>query len=195
MSLLTRYLSRIPSGWTSFPECRAKSVLFTRLVAMAERDWLPPQLVTRLDTPMLSTAWAPEVEQVALMLAIYDHRVHSAADEVAFHEDMLQLNLGLFKSPSYAPLVANAAPARLMRMMSDSWKLFHRGTSLDLREATPGRVLIDFRFPPLLYPEESIRTRTTSVRGALLSARAKGVQVHYAIEAPGHVCYEASWDS
>lgn len=195
MSRLATYLRRVPDGWASFPACRAKSVLFTRLVAMAERDWLPPELLARLDTPMLSTAWAPEIEQVALMLAIYDHRVHSAADEAAFHEDMVQLNMGLFKSPSYAPLVANATPTRLMRMMSESWKLFHRGTSLELRASSPGRVVMDFRFPPLLHPEESVRTRTASVRGALLSAGAAGVQVGYAVEAPGHVCYEATWQT
>lgn len=193
MSRLAQYLDRIPAGWASFPNCRAKAVLFTRLAALAEREWLPPELVKRLDSPMLSTAWAPEMEQVALMLAIYDHRVHGDADEAAYHEEMLRLNMKLFESPSYAPLVANASPARLMRMMSESWKLFHRGTDLQLREAAPGRVIMDFTFPPLLYPEESIRTRTTSVRGALMAAQAKGVQVHYSIESPGHVCYDATW--
>lgn len=192
---LQQYLERLPDGWASFPECTAKSVLFSKLVVHARSEWLPPELVQRLEHPMLPTTWAPEVEQVALMLAIYDHRVHSRADEARFHEEMVELNLELFRSPSYAPLVANAAPGRLIRMMSESWQLFHRGSTLTLRESHADRVWIDFRFPSLLFPEATVRTRMSSLRGALLAATAEGVQVDYSYESPGHVVYEASWHS
>lgn len=188
---LERYIAALPDGWASYPECAAKATLLHGALEMIPEDArgrLPVPLLARVAEPALPTAWAPEVEMIAMVHAAVDLR-----GAPALWDEVVQANVALFGRREYQPLVRTGDPARVIEQVSRSWRLFHRGTTFECLETAPGRAVLVHGYPPPLFPAIALRMRRASLEGVLLACGATGTDVHEEALAPGRTRYVVTW--
>lgn len=189
------YLRSLPAGWESFPECEAKGWLLFGMREMGGHTLeLPPQLEVRLSQGALPvTAWLPEVELVAMLLAVHDARVVTPGDEQALWEEIRAENVALFERPEYRALIIRGAPMKLLRHVGSRWNRFHRGTELELIEASDRAAVLDLSYPEGLFPIEALRMRTASLRGVLDACEVRDPAATVEEIAPGKARYSLRW--
>ncbi len=191
---LERYLASLPDGWASFPECMAKATLVHGALAMVPervRSRLPAPLLARTAEPPLPTAWAPEVEMIAMVHAAVDLR--GPGGEAALWDEIAQANVALFQRREYQPLLRAGDPGRAIEHVSRSWHLFHRGTTFEALESAPGRAVLVHAYPPPLFPAVALRLRRASLEGVLLACGAQRTAVAQEALEPGRTRYVATW--
>ena len=73
---VARYLTSLPNGLDSYPQCEVKGSVLRQLADSTPVPFpsqgLPPQLEALVETPPLPSDWIPEVHFNALMLAHED---------------------------------------------------------------------------------------------------------------------------
>ncbi|MCA9606544.1 MAG: hypothetical protein KC619_13155 [Myxococcales bacterium] len=193
---LERYLARLPDGWASYPECTIKATLVqAAFAAIPEGSMgrLPAPLLARASERVLSTSWAPEVEMIAIIHAAVDLRSETPGGEAALWEQVTQENVALFQRKEYRPLIRAGNPGRAIEHLSRSWNLFHRGTTFECLETTPGRVVLLHTYPHLLFPSLALRMRSASLQGILIACGATDADMREEALGPGRTRYVATW--
>jgi hypothetical protein len=191
---LERYLSGLPGGYDSYPECVAKGALVRNLLEREVVSQLLPALpepLRRLAAePPMGSEWIPEVHFDALLLAVADAGGRDDADLLVWTRNR---NRTLFRSPAYRILMAVASPAQLLRFAGARWGNWHRGTTLEVEGIGDDGVVCALRHPPGLFDRNLVRVYGEAFIAALELANARAPKVEVLSEEPRVARYRASW--
>jgi hypothetical protein len=111
-----------------------------------------------------------EVELQATVLAPADLR---RLDDQAFLGWNHQVNLGIYRNPSYRAVMAFMSPRTLLERGAARWDAFHRGTTLTVRRGEGvAAAEADLRFPAHLITPLLLRGYADAFRAALVHSRA-----------------------
>jgi len=193
---LERYLAELPDGWASFPDCVAKATMLQqtkKLLPAGFDDVVPEPILRRLSEEAPPTAWAPEVEHIAFVLAIVDLRAHAGRSPESMWTELAEENRKLMARREYRALLQTGAPERMFRQLEQGWHRFHRGTEFVCVEATPRSARLELRFPPALLPELALRMRVASIHGVLRACGVEGLDVEHWLVEPGRARYRVTW--
>jgi len=189
-----RYLSRLPRGLDTHPECTTKASVFrvfTESRSLRHFPWeeAPPAITTLLRTPVPHSAWLPEVQVMASILALADHSKLSDAEAVRwFHE----ANASLLGNRMYRALLSLASPTHLIQGVGARWSTFHRGTGIGMVQEGSS-ALATLQYPPFLYCELVARGQGEGLRVALSMSRAKDAEVELLHFGPRRSEYRVTW--
>jgi hypothetical protein len=172
---VAEYLDALPEGWKSYPECKASASLINALRAIgafADLATLPPALASLVSRPLRDDEWIPEVEYVALMLAILDDSF--GGDRRAFLDWASEANARRM-ARTIDPAILTTSLDVLLENTAALWNRFHRGTTLRVVGARRDGSMTRFDYPLRLYPAVLIdyiasacATSLTRVDAALL---------------------------
>jgi len=193
---LERYLAELPDGWASFPDCVAKATLLQQTQALLPEgldDAVPERIARRLAEEAPPTAWVPEVEHIAFVLAIADLREHAGRSRESLWAELSEENRKLMARREYRSLLQTGAPERMFRQLEQGWHRFHRGTEFACTEATVASARLELRFPPTLLPELALRMRVASIHGVLAACEVESLDVDYELVQPGLARYHIAW--
>ncbi len=187
------YLESLPQGLASYPEYQQKASiyrLYTEETAGLEvlAPALPDPLRALLDTPVVSSAWIPEVHATCLYLAIAD--LNGLSEEDLF-EDWLLFNRRLLSHRLYRMLLRVASPQLTIRGAGYRWGAFHRGLLLKVSGDGAHRMKVEMDSPEHLVPRIIAAGYGAAFRVAAEMAGAKKVQVTLA----EHTSIFARWES
>jgi hypothetical protein len=190
---LDDYLTRLPDGLASFPECRVKASLFRAALASyalgIPREGLPEPLVRLFDSPPPVTEWLPEVLSVAAHYAIID--AHELSDEAAV-DWMYQTNRQLAQSRLYRAITAVASPQLALRGAKLAWGMIRKGINLSVSlDGDSARVTVTH--PDGVWTELVHQATATGIRAVLESSRGTNVQVKLAVSRSDRAIYDCSW--
>lgn len=131
---MEQYIAALPKGLDSYPECQQKGSIFRSVFAGFDTrplaDALPPALAQLFRSPPQASEWVHEGRATAVYLAAADVLW---GDEL-FVTHAYKNNYALLDSTMYRILFRLVGSRRLLTKASSNWALFHKGTSLSLRE-------------------------------------------------------------
>jgi len=193
---LSDYLSSLPAGLDSHPECQAKgSVLRSTLecaqVPPVEEGVLPAPIQAVLRQLPSHSQWLPETVLWGAMFAIADL---AGMDEEAYLRWTRVTNAHRFANPVFRFLMSFTSPQMLMDIGASRWGAMHRGTRLTSERTGPQQATVALRFPTALFCELSLRSLGTAFLVALEHSRAKRPQVRLDRFDTSSACFEAQWD-
>jgi hypothetical protein len=186
------YLSSLPAGMESYPQCRARSSVAENLVRArppAPSAAAPPPFVAALFGPSLRT-WMPEVRLQTTALAIADHTRMSDEQFLAWAHDA---NAAMYRTATYRAIMSLFSPQILFQGGASRWNVFHEGTRLTFEGDGPGRGSAMLTFPPQLFTELLLRQFAQAFRAALLHSRAKASTVEVDSIGPTSARFVARW--
>lgn len=195
LARLEHYLSGLPAGLDSYPECLAKGALVRNTLeveAIPELERALPEPLRRLAAePPVGSEWIPEVWFDALLLAVSDVR---GLDDTRLGDWTRARNRALFRSPAYRILMAVATPAQLIRFAGARWSNWHRGSVLEMEGIADEGVRFGLQFPPGLFDASMLRVYGEAFTAALEMANARQPRVRV-LDASATSCrYLASWE-
>ncbi|MBL8684574.1 MAG: hypothetical protein JNK05_35695 [Myxococcales bacterium] len=131
---MEQYIAALPKGLDSYPECQQKGSIFRSVFAGFDTstlaDALPPELARLVRSPPQASEWVHEGNATAIYLAAADVLW---GDEL-FVTHAYKNNYALLDSTMYRILFRLVGARRLLTKAASSWALFHKGTSMSLRE-------------------------------------------------------------
>ncbi|MFO0696853.1 MAG: hypothetical protein U0230_24995 [Polyangiales bacterium] len=191
---LARYLRSLPNGLLSYPECEGKATMYREAVTKAPkplgRHGLDRLIVDYLDDPVPTTAWVPEVVNVAVYLALADGVFGSEEGLYAF---VGSLSDEIFRSPMYRVLMAVASPERLARAAERRWQHFHTGSGYSIRIGTNGTES-HITYPPYLFDRIYMTANTRAIEAGYRASGAKGARVEITSWSPTETVMRSVWD-
>jgi hypothetical protein len=159
------YLSRLPDGLDSHPQCQVKGSILASMLGSTpvpfSRAGLPAPLVALIDEPPLPNAWVSEVSFNALLMA---HEEQLAPDVLTAWVEAR--NRRLMRSPLYAVLFRVAGPERVLVGAANRWRAFRRGTELRVLDQAKGAATLLVEFPFRLYTAGIIGNITRALGAA-----------------------------
>lgn len=193
------YLSSLPKGLQSFPECRVRVLVFEhigRQYPELARDAPPGPLKALLAGSHDSSEWLPEVVGQVANLMVRDVCVPS--DE-AYCDWTYEMSLLSFGKPMLRQLMRLMSPALLVLGAAKRWSALHAGTELgtsgvrtvDDRSEVSGHL----RFPRGLFPELFLLGLCPAFRAALSLARGREIRVELGARSDVNAEYVVSWAS
>lgn len=193
---VTGYLSRLPRGADSYPECMVKASLIHN--AMASRPIGPevslPSSVRKLleHLPPVSM-WVPEVHFNILMLATLD--VHFGTRDLNGYRDWVYIqNRKLFQTPLYRAVFLVISPERLLYGMEKRWESFRKGSLLRVVVQGPREVELHLTAPPCLYASVHVIGMSEALRAGIDAAGGKRARAIGELRSETEVCYRLMWD-
>jgi hypothetical protein len=117
--------------------------------AFGDLATLPPALASLVARPLRDDEWIPEVEYVALMLAILDDSF--SGDRRAFLDWASEVNARRM-ARTIEPAILATSIDLLLKNTAVLWNRFHRGTNLFVTGAQRDCATTRFDYPPRLYP-------------------------------------------
>ncbi len=193
---VTSYLSRLPLGADSYPECMVKASLIHN--AMASRPLgddvpLPTAVRTLLAHLPPVSMWVPEVYFNILMLAILD--VHfGTRDLIGYRDWVYTQNRKLFQTPLYRAVFLVVSPDRLLYGMEKRWESFRKGSMLRTRQQGPREVELHLTAPPSLYASVHVIGMSEALRAGIDAAGGKRSRVLGDLLSETEVCYRLMWE-
>lgn len=191
---LELYLSSLPGGMASYPECQAKGVLMRRLVA--ERAFagavLAPMFRQMVEDPPVASEWVPEVHLRALGYALADA---CGLDDDGIVAVSRERDRGMFESPTYRMLMAASSPGALVRGADLRWANWHRGSTLEVEGLADDGVRVAVRFPPGLFDRLHLRTIGEAFLAALDLSQAREPRAQLIEAGAGLARYRVEWGS
>jgi hypothetical protein len=192
---MQEYLSRLPDGLDSYPECRAKASLYRAVFDNRSRDddfadRLPAALRPLALHLLPVTAWLPEVHSHAILLAMCDAWFESPA---AYLRHAYATQRELFSGPLYSILLRVATPRMLIRGASVRWHAFHRGTDIHARMVDRNAATIELVSPPDLWDPLATQALAEGFRALLDLSGSKHTDVRVLTSAAGGIEFSATW--
>jgi hypothetical protein len=191
---ITEYLSLLPQGAGSYPECQSRgstsrSHLATKGTGLLAQS-LPPNTARWVREPPLNSGWIPTVDFVCINLAIADH--HGMSD-AAYSQWIYRDNKEMFGNVIFRLLMSFASPALLLEQAEGRWAKFHRGVSFKVEPAPRNGARAVSTFPPNLFPKIVREGFGMAIKAALELSNARSVKVQLLEAEPGRSVYEATW--
>ncbi len=175
------YLEALPHGAASYPECRAKASAFREALAWrplprtsATVEGLPPVLAELVASPPPMNAWIPEVQAMAMGLAIADHHGMSDRELVAMIYD---LSRTLLSSPTYRYLMAADDLGAMLKHAHVRWTAMHQGIGLKADEVREHGCTFQMSFPSRLYDELLLKAYAATFKAGLDMTGRAGIEV------------------
>ncbi len=179
-----QYLSTLPRGADSYPECVCKGSVVRATVAELpvlspdEFAALPDCVRRVVADPPSPVEWTPTVHHNAVVSAVYDARF-AARGMSAFETSAFEKGTRLVGGPIYRVAFAMVGVERLLHASERRWAMLHRGTRLTLETCEGGRAVEVLTYPPHLFFEIPLRSLGQSIRAALATAGASDVLIGY----------------
>jgi hypothetical protein len=168
---VTEYLSRLPAGHASHPQCQVRAALLRR--ALEERPLelrhvaaLPAPVGRIVTCPPLDGEWLSDVWLACVVMAIHDAY---GMDEPTYLAWLRALNVRMFDGP-YRTFMKLASAEQLIQRAPERWSFFHRGSSLEIVDVAPGRCTLHLTFPPYLFHGLALRQFAAVFEAALQMA-------------------------
>lgn len=169
---VAEYLSALPAGWLSYPECECKASVYREALSTLgkplDTTGLDSLLVDYIENPVPTSMWIPEVINAGIYLAICDR---AFGDEERFLDWVYRVAVGTFEKPMYRALFYIASPERLARSGATRWAAFHRGTEYEVEVLAAG-AKSQWRYPPNLMPRLVVLGSSRAVQAAYRAAGA-----------------------
>ncbi len=169
------YLSALPHGAASHPQCVARAAMLRR--ALADRpltrdqvEALPAPVRAVATCPPLDGEWVSDVHLVCTLFAAAD--AHGLRDD-AYLEWMRDLNLRMFES-LFRTSVAAESPEEVLARAPERWSIFHRGSTLSVTAQRPGWARVRLAFPPSLFHGLALRQFAPVFEAALRISEPSG---------------------
>jgi hypothetical protein len=188
----SRYLSGLPSGLDSHPECKAKGSVFRNLLDGVPCDiaGLPGPLRRHMEEPPIASEWLPEAHLWGLAFAVADQ---GGMDDDRLHAWARERNRKLFEGPVYRTLMALVPPGTLFRFSANRWSAFHRGSSLEAGRVDDEGGRATLSFPAGLFDEQVLRFLSVVFRTALEASRARDPEVELLEATPTAGHFRVRW--
>lgn len=170
------YLASLPTGWASFPACRANGALLAQqrqgLDGILED--VPPELWPLRDVLAADGGWIPEVFHVGLVLAIRDARFTSDEACLAW---LGKVNREVLDRPEVTALFGTMRPGDVLRGVPRLWELFHDGCPARVEVVGESAARITVDHPAGLYPPFALASHRQTLAIALTKAGAAKLEV------------------
>jgi hypothetical protein len=187
------YLSRLPDGLDSHPQCQVKGSILASMLGSTPvpfvREGLPAPLVALLDEPPLPNAWVSEVSFNALLMA---HEEQLAPDVLSAWVEAR--NRRLMRSPLYAVLFRLVGPERILSGSANRWRAFRRGTELRVVAQAKGSATVQIDSPFRLYTASIVDNITKAWGAACEVAGARNFVGEVETLTDVSACCRARWD-
>jgi len=190
-----QYVDSLPRGLESYPECRVKASM-----ACALLDDPPPALsLSKLPAPLralvepapLASAWLPEAQSIALMIAV---RELAFSDDAGYLQWAHEVLGDLFSGPLYRMIFALMSPDRLARGGSKRWQAMHQGTSRELVDLGANGHLGRICYPRNLYCRLFIELNVQAFSAVYSLSRARDPAVRVVNWTPTESVLEVVYD-
>jgi hypothetical protein len=198
-SSASAYLSSLPKGLDSFPECRVRVLVFEhigRQYPELARDAPPGPLTDLLAGSLDSSSWVPEVVGQVANLMVRDACVPSDA---AYCDWTYEMSLLSFGKPLLRQLMRLMSPALLVLGAAKRWSALHAGTDLGTsgvrNVGDRSEVVGQLRFPRGLFPDLFLIGLCPAFRAALSLARGRDIRVELGARSEVSAEYVVSWAS
>ncbi|MGC4118616.1 MAG: hypothetical protein QM765_29470 [Myxococcales bacterium] len=193
---LAAYLSALPQGLASHPECQAKGAMVRQMVSDPPEglptDALPAEIRQVILSPPLNSQWVPDTWFFGALLVFADQRKLSARGYVDW---MVDANRKLFKSPVYR-LLSLATPSILLSLGAATWGSTHRGTKLEVHGQTSGKsgsAVLSFPEGHYSHPDV-LGAIQAGVQVAIELSNAKNPRLTVARTTPTTAEFTATWE-
>jgi hypothetical protein len=192
---LASYLSFLPEGLASYPECQAKGALVRAVVdceplSDVPEGALPAPIRSLINTPPTNSQWVHDTVYFGAMLALADYR---HMDEARFTEWLHEINRRVFKSQVYRMLLSLTSPGVLLTLCSSTWGTMHRGTTLKVIESDKGHGIAELTFPERAYDRPVIQAIEFGVLVALEQSNVKAPAVTLGTVTTTSARFDARW--
>lgn len=175
---LETYLSGLPAGLSSFPDCVVKSNVLDEVLAWLSEveGGVPSSLAPALSR--VSSGWVPETLINALSLHIADVGYPTGESWV---NSVYRRQRAVYQTPLYRAVMIVLSPTLLMMGATDRWKAYRRGTKLAVdrwqnrghRRETIGSI----HHPRGLYADLNLQSLGQAFLAAVDSCGARDAQV------------------
>jgi hypothetical protein len=192
---LTRYLSLLPAGLESYPECRTKGILLRSSVREIPWDpsWeaLPEPIVEAMRDPPIPTAWISTVLTNAAHLAVADTHHPTAQALLAWNYER---TMKATASPMYRMITRVAGLKNFLRGAVKVHGLFQQGTDLSMhfRAETHAEVLLEH--PPHLHGGHVHLANEAVFAAALDASGARSSNVKMIESSARRAVYDVIWE-
>ena len=146
---LSAYLSRLPDGLDSYPQCQAKGSMV--ISALEHHDLgpvlshLPAELVELAGSPPPATRWLPLAHSESIFHAVCDRFYPKEADVIDW---CYRRTWAMAKSPMYRRLGSVAGPRFFLRIAASVHRMFERGTSMTVAFSDASSARVELQHPP-----------------------------------------------
>lgn len=193
---LAAYLSFLPQGLGSHPDCQAKGAVVRAVLECHSLDdvpegALPPEIRSMINTPPLNSQWVPDTVFFGALHAQADYHCMS---ETHYAEWLREANRRLFKSPVYRMIFSFTSPGMLLTLCSSTWGTMHRGTSLRILASDKTSATAQLTFPERLYDHLSVKAIAAGVLVALEQANIRSPSVSTTEITSTSARLEARWE-
>ena len=165
------YLSRLPAGLDSYPDCRVKADLHEGLRESFPRiaeDTSLPDIVRTYLQGQYDNEWLPETVGSMLVHLVRDYGFIS---NDAYEKWAYDNNARVFSKPHYRVLVAIFSPTLLLSGAARRWGSLHQGSTMKtepvIRQGPTFRTASILTFPPYVFDEIDILNIASGYRVAL----------------------------
>ncbi len=191
---LHEYLSSLPDGLASYPECKSKAVLVRTSIQGHDVSAMPPGLPASLREmildPPATGLWVPAVYSDAVFYVMVDLH-HPTPEEV--HKWTRERTFYAARSKLYRALTRIARPMALLRMTSAVHGLFQRGTDLEAVRAEESTARLRLSHPPHLHGGLNHYSNVALFEAMIELAGGLSPHVEMTASTPTEARYDASW--
>lgn len=189
---LSRYLTALPEGLSSYPGCRTKGAIVRSVFeeGMSLPEGLPEPLeeLARSRPPL--TAWVPAVHADALF--------HLQCDLAHLDEDGMlawtyERTARVGRSQAYRHLLSAAGPRALLRTSVRMHGFFQQGTELDLHELTQNHAAMGLRYPAHLHSRLNLLSNVALLRALVELTGGQDVECAMTHQDPTTARYDVRW--
>jgi hypothetical protein len=191
---LEQYLSRLPAGMASYPDCKSRGTLV--LSSLVGHDLspvledLPAPLGNLVRHPPLPGAWVPAVHSDAIFFAVAD-TFHPTADAVLAWTRERTLHTA--RSKMYRALTRMTGPRVALRMTATVHGMFQRGTNMSA-ESIDGGMMLRLEHPPYLHGGLNHVANVAMIEVLLEIAGGVTTSVEMLESGPRGAVYRARWN-
>jgi hypothetical protein len=188
------YLSSLPLGLDSYPECRGKGSIWRNIHQWTDTSGIVDQLP--LELPILPTAtvlgasWIPLVQHFAGHLVLRDC-LFATDDEICEH--FRSLNHRLLSGPLYRVMFAVASPQMAASAAGRRFATMFEGITLHVSRVEKKCVHLELRYPRALMPALIGRLYLIAFEVAIELAGGKEVRGRVINHSDTTANYDLSW--
>lgn len=171
------YVAALPGGLEAYPRCRVRTAV-TREIAeyfpdLLDRGGMSAEVRDLLRRSMSGGEWMPEAQGTAVRLLVRDVALGADAEYCRWYFDVASR---LFAKPFYRFLMYVVSPTLVVLGATRRWSAFREGTTLTAK-IDKNRRELELTFPPMLYPELTLRGFGEAFRASVAAARARNPEV------------------
>ena len=191
---LEEYVSRLPYGLDSYPECQTKGVVLASALGdfPFHDSWneLPAVVLARIVTPPLATEWVSSALTNAVQCVVAD--TYHPTDSALLSYNRAR-TLKVADSGTYRTLARVAGVKILMRGAVRMHAMFQRGTDFRLVSVGDRAVTLYLEHPPFLHGG-GIHLANEAVFGTLIeTAGGRSVSVKMSESSARRAVYDVTW--